>query len=1128
MTKNIRNLDWIKSTIRRKSSFYILNELRKQAPSDYYSSVRFFRQIAVVDTKKLLRLGSSELGHLLWNHPPLNPIPPKKELAWARAWLNGQAVKINAYRDFSNELQELILSGAMDVAIAKLDTFCVDSGWSLWAVELRLALEQLANGTESQKLLATKWKSTTLSGIARLIVQVVSERNDPSISHDTFHWKCYNTFSRFTGWHPTYLIYRSLVAWDNAEESSSMILSRELSSSLIDYYEAVIEMLFHIAAGTENLRLLKSEAICLIDGLIKYGYTDYRLQKIRIALTGVIPSEFLTTCNSPLVKLLSDASMSRLCWSELPSNLSPFLKEVLENIRECSDKGNQAQEAITNLVKLGLNLKSLDIGIIIAFSQEFLTTDLTSENVLPLAMSQTTCGWRFDEMTALNTEIINVFLESSVRDNGGVIYEQANNFLNILQGESVQSLTVQEGSLSYLWLCRQLITQQRWDEALWLCNHLSELSSLWYRRQSAKLRLSVFTHKGELKSALELIAQWLLESVHYASEFPISQIFINRKWREFANIEPVLVGFVSHHAYLATGDQDIHYICKQACTKLAAKGGRKYISERFKLTKDENERTRLIAFIRDVWIETNFAFIDYIESTEDARNEQMHVMQLLMEWDEPNLSEYVETIKELTLDQTLRNGLRQIDQTRVFVNEVALYRWAEKELYQDYERWIKLSKSQSNTTLVDDLVRQYLVDPNNLTLLQALGSEPTEADALLIELLERLFERFLNDPNEGLDCYLSLRIRHGSLRGTLFGALEKQRLLYSTTGFSRTEFDKCWGSNLELAEQDRDSVIDAFETFTTKLKTISDELVNERVQIISDKKPQGAIQSKLARTDIRLFSTFTSLLAEDNISFQSLISTSFSIFWKLLEPYLLALGLYIRKNVKSIVQAEFDILSEKLRNISPQTQPLMTVLCTVATTTQSQCDTIADWFKPPQISGEDSYILSVAIEIAKKATTNVYRAFPANIKLCNMPEQELFLSPSGLSVVADCLFVIFENAWKHSGLKEHIGTLDLDVSFDTVNKLLTLKVFSDLSETEIERLNANKLETLKAKYLSQNHSELARCEGGSGFAKLSRLTRFVERTLVPQPLEFGIFEQRWMIKITIPFYEREGLYEAYG
>ncbi len=1122
----------LKAAIRSGSAVKALSDLRSSTvASDYPTNVQSFKLVAPIEAAKLLRLGPREFGQLCWAYQPLAPTSLKNELAWASVWLSGQSAKINDYRCFVNELQELVLAGDMDNASTKLDTFCATKGWSLWAVELRLALEQQAKGTDAQKSLATAWQSTAPNRIASLIVQVASDRNDATFSYDAFSWNCQNSFPRFTkyAWVPAYLWYRLLSHVSNPEESLPLILSRELTSSLIDYYEAVIETLLVIAVDAVSLSHLRSSAIHLIDSLAKDGYSDYRLQKIRVALTGIVATN---AGGAPergpfLIQLVSDACTTRLNWNEVPSDLSPFLHRLLGDIRQCEEEGNQAQEAITRLTKLGVNLKSLDIGLTIGIAPNYLSSDITSGPILPLWMILATREWELEDAAALDDKTIRELLKSLAQDNCCPMHVQAKGFMNVLDGQAVAGLKI-EGSSIFLWLGRQLVMQRRWDEVLCLCDRLSELGPFWYR-QSAKIQLSALISEGKLRNALELIVQWTLKDSSYAYEFPIAKIFTDREWFEFAELDPVLVGLVSHHAYIAAEDQDIHYICKMACRTLAINGGREKVAEQFLATRDEAVHAKLLAFMRDVWIEENLALNHLLESTEDVRNERMLVMQLLMQWDESNVADYVDVIKDLTFDQTLRKGLRQIDQTRVFVNEVALYRWAEKELYQDYERWTKLLESMSNTTLVDDLVRQYVVDPKNLSLLLALGGDkPTEADALLIQMLERLFKRFLLDPNEGLDCYLSLRIRHGSLRGTLFGPLEEQGLLYSSTGFSQTAFEKRWGKSLDLSEQYRDSVLIALETFTTKLKSIIDELINDRVQIFSDEKPKGGIPANIVPTSPATVRLFAASLSDRNVSFQSLIYTGFFIFWKFIEPHLAALAAYIRQDIKALVQVEFDTLLTRLREIGTQTMPLVTTLRTVATTTQSQCDTIADWFKlPGQTSGGDNYQFSVAIEIAIAATKNVYRAFPAEVRLGSMPEKDLPLSTSGLFVVTDCLFVVFQNAWKHSGLGEAIGSLDLDASFDAVNKLLTLEVRSNLSENMIASLRAGKLEMLETKYLSQDQSELARREGGSGFAKLARLTRTVDRSLVSHPLSFDIVAQQWVIKITVPFYEREGLYEAY-
>lgn len=1122
----------LKASIRSGSAVKALSNLRSSTiASDYPMTIQSFKLVAPLESANLLRLGPREFGQLVWAHPPLAPTSLGNELTWASAWLKGQSAKINDYRCFANEVQELVLAGDMDNASTRLDTFCSTKGWSLWAVELRLALEQQAKGTDAQKSLAAAWQSTAPNTIVSLIAQIVSDRNDATYSFDAFTWKCQNSFSRFTlqAWMPSYLWYRSFSHVDNPEKSIPFILSLELTSCLIDYYEAVIETLQIITFHAESLSHLKSSAIRLIDSLVKDGYSDHRLQKIRVALTGnvTISTAGVTESNSSLNQLIFAACTARLRWNDVLSDVSPFLQCVLADIRQCEEQGSQAQEAITRLIKLGVNFKGLDFGVTIGNASQYQTSDITSGTILPLAVTLATHDWKLEDAAALNDETFRKLLKFLVQDNGCSMSIQAKSFMSVLDGQSVVGLNI-EGSSLFLWLGRQLIIQRRWDEVLWLCDRIAVLGSFWHR-QSQKIQLSAFMNEGKLRNALELIIQWLLKDSCYAYEFPIEVIFIDRKWLDFAELDTVLIGLVSHHAYIATNDQNIHYICKKACLTLALKGGREFIVGQFAATSDETVHDRLLAFLRDVWIEENLSLNYLLESTANVQNERMQVMQLLIQWDESNAADYVDVIKELTFDQTLRNGLRQIDQTRVFVNETVLYRWAEKELYQDYERWTKLLESSSNSILTDDIVRQFVVDPNNLSLLLALGGDkPSEADALLIEMIQRLFTRFLFDPNEGLDCYLSLRIRHGSLRGTLFGELEEQGLLYSSTESFQTTFEKHWKSSLNLSIKDSDLVFVALKTFTENLKSISDTLINEHVQILSDEKPKGHIPSSIkpTQTTLRLFSA--SSFSDRKDSFQSFVFVVFIFFWKFIEPYLSALGAYIRQDVKNLVQAEFDTLLSTLREIGPQTLPLITALRSVATTTQSQCDTIADWFKPPsQIVGGDYYELPAAIEIAKTATKNVYRAFPLEVNLHSIPEKKLLLSTFGLSVVSDCLFVVFQNAWKHSGLDKFIGTLDLDVHFDDMNKLLTLEVRSNLSENKIASLEAGELEILKTKYLFQDQSELSRREGGSGFAKLARLTRTVDRTLVTHPLAFGIVEHQWVIKITIPLYEREGFYDAY-
>ena len=128
----------------------------------------------------------------------------------------------------------------------------------------------------------------------------------------------------------------------------------------------------------------------------------------------------------------------------------------------------------------------------------------------------------------------------------------------------------------------------------------------------------------------------------------------------------------------------------------------------------------------------------------------------------------------------------------------------------------------------------------------------------------------------------------------------------------------------------------------------------------------------------------------------------------------------------------------------------------------------------------------------------------------------------------DCLFVIFGNAWVHSGLGEALGSLEIQVSFDSVASVLTLDVSNRVSDERRRQLQGGELELLTQKYLTHLPVELVAIEGGSGFAKLARISQAVDRATVADPLHFELSSSgRFNVSVSIQLYEREGVFDAY-
>jgi hypothetical protein len=534
----------------------------------------------------------------------------------------------------------------------------------------------------------------------------------------------------------------------------------------------------------------------------------------------------------------------------------------------------------------------------------------------------------------------------------------------------------------------------------------------------------------------------------------------------------------------------------------------------------------MIAFLRDVWIEENLSLCEQFDSTEKVRSERLAVLQLLVTWDANREGEYAEAIKDLTIDQTLQRGLIRMDQSRIFVNESGISRWAEKELLQDYERWDRLRQSGPGAKLIDDLLRQYAVDPQNDQALKEFSSGvPTVADALLIGIVDRLYRRFVQDPSDGLDSYLSLRIRHGTLKGTVLGPLEEHALLYSASGFSREAFDTRWSRELDLAEQSNSIAMASLTNFSTRVLALMDDLISQRIQLCTIEKPHGVFQTTMPAGMGKLLAS--GLAVDTRHSFYTFLVNVYFLSWKVVELGLNEIGKYIKGEFKDKLQALFDELVGTLRQ-HQGALPLITRLTSVATATRAQCDAVSDWFRLPGQESDERYHLPSAIDIARVATINVHRAFPAEVRQCSLPEKDFRFTASALSLLTDCLCVIFENAWKHSGLGGKVGPLDVDVTFEDGHNVLTLSVRSNLScERRASLDQGGGLLSLRSKYLGELPVHLVSREGGSGFPKLARYARYVPVEATGNALDFGIDEGQWYTRVSVPLYEKDGVYDAY-
>ena len=1098
-----------------------LSQLRKSISiGEYKDCVQQFCIFGNTDASLFLQAGKERPEQLVGRFIGLEPLPLKNELYWATNWIETQTSQINTYLDTRNKIQDLILEDKFDQAIKVIDLFIKQYGWSFWAIEIRCVLEKNLNGMEG----LTEWlmplKKASGNQLNGLIYEILSDRCDDSFSFYAFYSKCKNSFPRLKGsdsWVVPYLEYRAFNTINDIEVTLPLLLSKEITSSLIDYYEIMIDALLYID-GDKSLEYLKPNAKNIILKLIKIGINDNRLRKLLNLFIDVDEINF-TLKYSKNYNFLKSLNFSFIENTEYEYSLQ---KDVTALLKKCEDIGNNAQDEIDKLFKIGVNYKNLDIGQTVLNSAFHFVSD-------DIGYKQSANHFIFNENFTL--EDITTF----PFERGIEILKKYNNKFN---NEIIKSvINYSEGKLDneispniiFLWLANYLFLAKEYQSLDNLLNKLDRFGGLW-SREVIKFQVTILNKKDHLSNLINLINESILAYPRIINEFKVAEIFENRKWKVFKELDSLQVGIVSHHAFQPTDIAGIGYICKMACRSILLNGMRENINSFF-YTNDKLQKT-IIHFFSNVWVEENLSLCNKFDTTEKIRQERIEVLQLLLQWDEDKINsiKYTDEIKDLTFDQTLQKGLKKIDQTRVFVNESAISRWAESEILPDFNRWKVSKDSSSGTRIIGDIISQFSVDPNHLQLLQDISNgQPNISSAMLIDIIDRLYKRFLNDPTDGLDCYLSLRIRHGSLRGTILGPLEENRLLYFASDISKKEFLKTWENSLEFSHVSLDEILILLEEFSKKVKYLVDELVNEYVQINSIDKPNGSFKYHFNSDFLRIMSNMLDELDESDLSFYAFLPSCYFLFWRLLVDLgLKDLNLYISNNFKEKIKNEFDqlILNFRLLNNQSDLMPLITTLQRISTDTQTQCDVVSDWFRLPNHADDEDFQLPDAINIAQAATQNVYRALDANFQ--HEDTIKISLTTTALAVITDCLFVIFENAWKHSGLGSELKNINIETEFHDLNKLLTLTVYSDLSENRLQELTPKEINRLKQKYIDNTLPiHLVNKEGGSGFPKLRRIVRSVKKTQCPNPFEFGLKDSRWFVQITIQLFDREGRFEAH-
>ena len=1029
--------------------------------------------------------------------PPTDNLPFENELAWISQRLNLYADQVCKFRRYVNKFSDNFVKGKYEECEKCLDEIEKEFGRSIWLIKNRFSLYSTWQGLEYQKMYLSEIRESSPDTYAAYISYFISERNEPSVTLGRF----ISRFEIYLEQSPTpretkdYLFFEIIGRIPITEYDVRNVLTNEATSSIIDLYEALVSISREVVASQSAI---SSQVIKLLSQLD--GIDDPRIQKI---LFMVDEGDLAERLKEPPI-LSSVKRIDSIGHSETKSEsfqideYNPYeligLAERLavngppfENLETPGDYlmahlievlGSKVSpdEARSELGKSALNFQSIDLANIIhERALDVISGEVPLQNI------------HFRRIALINEQFSpSDVLHCKVSDPEKLLSSLSKLFppceelrwAGYLLEPNCSALPSSQEHLSAVALGQYRANDQtRFTNTLNQWREIAPLSK--YR---IRFEVNYLLDQSDIEGAFDnisdlfirdpgLINSALLNRIRsleweILSEFSdklSTTIVLDLCWRKSPSPE--------HEAYRRYACED--YLTSCNCDRP---------SELFNCLPGCNLEQHKY-FFREVCVPSVLDSFPAFASSREVEEERRNICTALISLDPENSESYKDEITDISARLRIEDGMRLVDQSRVFVDEEAIKAWALREQEENYNRYkdlldVGIQTSSDFEIAVTDFIKHKQPLPEHFLALPS-----GESEDVLIEIASSLLSEFLRSPINGLDAYLSMRVRHGSLSGMLRGPLENRHVInFREAGLNVYKTNEYWLEQLKstLPENEISAIDKSLKKFSQKYDAVIENLTKEILQIRTNEKKTGAFHIEITSIHFR----FLELMLKRAGSFSDFVEWCFNLFWEQLENCLSEVTNHLDKSTKLEIGEMFDELELELESItnSSNIQSLREGIRRARTDVLAALEQIKGWFHRPVSVTGSVYNLNTILEIAIETSLRTLKGFEPTIsKTIN---SEMKFSGTQIAGISDIIFILFDNVFKHSGIGSRPW---VRISAEITQGQFVLEFTSEIGP-EVQRDDIEiALEGIRNEIASHSYQKSTLGEGGTGLTKIMKI-----------------------------------------
>lgn len=979
-------------------------------------------------------------------------------------------------------------------ALKLLDDVQTAFGYSAWLIEIRIAVTALKDGLEAQKAVSEGIRKICGKTMISTVAHYTSQRNEPSTEATRFIVRVTGVLNRakLQSNARTYYEYHLARITPTSAEKIQALLLMEATSSLIDSYEAMVSILLHSAAehrlqfpveigsthpvfgelheprliklryflGQSNGTTLRKRATCIDDELLTGSakvHNDFDFDDFR--------SIVLSAMGADTSHLSGRGSLIREWGDALTSAHTDV--ERTQAVANMFDKWSYNLAAWPAALSIGQVLKDMIDGEVpFTFRRQFLAL-LSNPYADPWDLPVLGDEYRQPYLTLLRGQL-----------GPSLCLEFCEWLLGGEEGSSLSSLADRWRLFGVAF--RQLRAGE-FEEVLDTTVRLNEDPAL--HLVAVRWHCHALLRLGRFREAIRFAGQLIVRNGAYQDLLPIAEMLAGKTWTELRPFATEIeLAVLLDHFWRQTGKSEIDSFRRYAAEDYLESRDTDRPSQLDIVCGDLDPKT-LTYFFNNVCVPEVLDLMMAFPSSRSVLEERRAIYGQLATLDSVNVEEYRQGIAGISHSLMIDEGVRQLDRSRLFVNRDGVVRWAERDLKESFDRYRSLLAAGIgfDPDAFAGALRKFVATQEAIPE-ELLALTNGEADDLMLRIVSDVRDNFLLSPTHGLDAFLSMRVRHGTLSGMLRGPLEKNMIINQRVGgTTRYERSSFWSQVLPEAHPNHIRDIEAaIEEFSEGFDTAIDNL-RDRLQVRRKEQPLGLFDITLTKVHVILLRS--EIKPETRL--EDFVRSAIEVLWVLLDRSLQSIQAHIGQDFRQAVGLLFRRLESQIQVATADTNhwQINRAVHQALTEVQGVIDSIRNWFQRDP-GNKLMHPLGHAIDVAIEVARTTYRSFEPQVHKSIASDDEVLVG--SVSLLGDILFIALDNVHRRSGIEKG-GRVLVEVSKRDSSSIV-LVVESEVAANFDYAAGRKRLDKIREQMQAEAfRTATVAGEGGTGLLKIKSL-----------------------------------------